>query len=608
MLTKNFYDILDKELEKIVGENPDFELIKRHKKNDEQKAAALLIWFLKFYAPAKGLIYQRYITEGKEDNSCDIIFDMTDNLGKTTFYVVQSKWKSKNNSESAINGTDIKASLNDFETLLRDGKVNSSNLHFKRKYDELITHYEKNGTVKFIFLGLSLANPSVLSNIKSFENQFEGQVKITVLDILKLKRDYIEKTYKQILTDNPLENLYNLEEERINLGIERHEASPGDYMKINTRIRAYVFFLKPKTIFELFEKYRHSLFFKNIRNPLPVSEINEKIVATLNDEPESFWFYNNGITAISAIMPDNIGTGAKQIELTGLQIINGAQTVHSIWSAYKNASNIKQEIMNREAFISLRVFESNNKDFNLRVTRFTNSQNEILSSDFYANDDIQIRLQNAFFNTPYWYQKRRNEFKETPADIVSVSNEFCAAAYLAYYLQNPIDVVEKRESFFISYKEDSTGLYELIFNEQTRFEDVFNAYVLFNKFMILIKKEKTWGGIDIFETPLFHYLALSKIVIQKYISLKYGATADADKIIYDTFLDKSNKKKISDVEAIFYFVKYKTYEFIANDGANNGIEESVTDFFTSTKKYEKVRDYFNDLEFTLDEVDAFLKK
>ncbi len=32
MLTKVFYDIIDEELKKIVADNPDFELIKRHKK------------------------------------------------------------------------------------------------------------------------------------------------------------------------------------------------------------------------------------------------------------------------------------------------------------------------------------------------------------------------------------------------------------------------------------------------------------------------------------------------------------------------------------------------------------------------------------------------
>lgn len=50
MLTKDFYDILDKELEKIVTDNSDFELINRHKKMDEKKATAFLIWFLKFYS------------------------------------------------------------------------------------------------------------------------------------------------------------------------------------------------------------------------------------------------------------------------------------------------------------------------------------------------------------------------------------------------------------------------------------------------------------------------------------------------------------------------------------------------------------------------------
>ena len=99
MFTKDFYDLLDKELETVVEENSNFELIKRHKKMDEKKAAAFLIWFLKFYAPAKSFLYQRHITEGRDDNSCDIIFDLTDVIGRTTFYVVQSKWKAKKNKE-----------------------------------------------------------------------------------------------------------------------------------------------------------------------------------------------------------------------------------------------------------------------------------------------------------------------------------------------------------------------------------------------------------------------------------------------------------------------------------------------------------------------------
>ena len=71
---------------------------------------------------------------------------------------------------------------------------------------------------------------------------------------------------------------------------------------------------------------------------------------------------------------------------------NGAQTVYSIYSAYKNASRTKRTQMNREALITLRLLKSGGKDFDLNVTRYTNSQNPIQDRDFYANEDIQVEL------------------------------------------------------------------------------------------------------------------------------------------------------------------------------------------------------------------------
>ena len=606
MYTKDFYDIIDTELEKVVTTNSDFELIKRHKKPEDKKANAFLIWFLNFYAPAKGLVYQRYITDGNGDSSCDIIFDLIDGQGIKTFYVVQSKWKSKNNCTTEISSTDIKSSLNDFETLLRYGKKETNNENFKRKYLELIQHYEKNGRIKFIFLTLAGSNIETEPNIINFEQQYEGQVKVEILDIVRLKRDYIEKTYKQILTNNPLEDLYNLEEEKITLAIERYEGSSGDFMKINNLRRAYIFFLKPKTLFDLFERYRHSLFFKNIRNPLPYSEINEKIVNTLNNEPASFWFYNNGITSISSIMPENIGIGAKEIELTGLQIINGAQTVHSIWTAYKGASFVKREVMNRESLISMRIFESNDKDFNLKVTRFTNSQNEILPSDFYANDDIQIKLQNDFFNTRYWYQKRRGEFKEHPANVKTVSNEYCAAAYLSYHFQNPIEAINKRDLLFISRKEDSAGMYEVVFNHRTRFDDMYIATILYYKFMLILKKDKTWKNVDIFETPLFFYLSLLKSVLPKYIMLKYSSQLDINKFIIKAFEDTS-KKKMDEFEAVFSFIKNEVIQKFILDEDSKKVEENILKIFDSTTQFEKVKEYFEEASFSIADIDKYLK-
>ncbi|MEY3400634.1 MAG: hypothetical protein RLZZ86_237 [Cyanobacteriota bacterium] len=77
--------------------------------------------------------------------------------------------------------------------------------------------------------------------------------------------------------------------------------------------------LRPKSIYDLFEKYRFALFYKNVRNPLLQSQFGESLV-------------------------------------------------------------------------TLRLLKSGGKDFDLNVTRYTNSQNPVDDRDFCANDDIQIML------------------------------------------------------------------------------------------------------------------------------------------------------------------------------------------------------------------------
>ncbi|MCS3353542.1 AIPR family protein [Bacteroides thetaiotaomicron] len=69
-----------------------------------------------------------------------------------------------------------------------------------------------------------------------------------------------------------------------------------------------------------------------------------------------FWYYNNGLTAITYLLPE-IRNEAEIATVTGLQIINGAQTVYSIYKAYKDASPVKRQIMDSESFVTLRIFK-----------------------------------------------------------------------------------------------------------------------------------------------------------------------------------------------------------------------------------------------------------
>ncbi len=117
------------------------------------------------------------------------------------------------------------------------------------------------------------------------------------IDINRIKHDYIERQYKQIKPDNPLEYTYDPEETPVT--VERPKHHNGNFIKIDDPFKAYIFLVKPKTIFSLFEEFGFRLFFKNVRNPIINSEINQQIEKTLIDNPAYFWYYNNGITAIA---------------------------------------------------------------------------------------------------------------------------------------------------------------------------------------------------------------------------------------------------------------------------------------------------------------------
>ena len=596
MLTEDFYKLIDGELSSILEKYKEDTYIKKNKSAiNNQKAYALLIWFLDFYG--KKSDYSSYITDGDDDSSCDIVFDSLDNQSQRIFYVVQSKWNIASNANKEVEKKDILQALNDFDTIIR-GRKEKVNAKLKSKIDELQEHLKQNGEVKFVYLTLSNNNPKADENIKSFLDNHK-KTTFEFYDINRIKIDFIERKYKKIDPINPLENYYNPEESKITVEIQRINKSSGNYIRVEKPFEAYVFLIKPKTIFELFEKYGFSLFFRNVRNPLITSDFNREIEQTTIDNPAYFWYYNNGLTAITYLLPDEIRDEATSIELTGLQIINGAQTVYSVYKAYKEASPTKRTIIDSEALITLRLLKSGGRDFDLKVTRFTNSQNPVNERDFRANDDVQVRLQNDFFKTNYWYEKRRGEFRILPEGIMPVSNVIFANAFLAYHLQEPCAVINnfKQEQIsnknllFVSHKDNKDGLYEKIFNDDSKFEDFLTSFYLFD----IIFKRTPVDFENSFSTNLYHLLSLFKIIFTKYAKLKYSDKVNINLQI-KTLYEEGN---IAVVLKAFTFVNdYLINELKLNQGDDSF--DKYIDFLTSVSQYEKVKGQLEDIEITVE--------
>ncbi len=170
------------------------------------------------------------------------------------------------------------------------------------------------------------------------------------------------------------------------------------------------------------------------------------------------------------------------------------------------------------------------------MTRYTNSQHPISERDFQANDNVQIRLQNESFNTQLWYEKRQDEFRgEMPNNIKIIPNFVFANAYLAYELQAPAIVLQNSQNLmkgdskdllFLSHQEQSSGLYERVFNENTQFEDM-----LCSMYLLRLLANSTANGDfnQVFTSHLIYRLALFKVIFSKYINHKYAHVPPVNK-------------------------------------------------------------------------------
>jgi hypothetical protein len=137
------------------------------------------------------------------------------------------------------------------------------------------------------------------------------------------------------------------------------------------------------------------IFAPNIRMFLGETDVNQSILATLRSMPESFWYFNNGITALcSTITKKAIGGSSRDMgvfECKDLRIVNGAQTVGSIAAA---AATHSAEVAKARVPIRLISLENCPEGFDREITRTNNTQNRIERRDFVALDPEQERIKN----------------------------------------------------------------------------------------------------------------------------------------------------------------------------------------------------------------------
>lgn len=189
------------------------------------------------------------------------------------------------------------------------------------------------------------------------------------------------------------------------------------------------------------------LFARNVRVSFGIQphSVNAEIRETFENHPEEFAFSNNGITILCEQHTHN--PGKKTLALINPRIVNGSQTLHSIYGV-PNPSR-KGRVMTR--IIEIPPVSGDNvaeqmeirRDILNKISVRSNRQNPIKKWDLVSNDDFQLEVYRFFRRRGWFYERRIREWSQRSRELRSVGInkgidiKALTQYIVSYYWNNP---------------------------------------------------------------------------------------------------------------------------------------------------------------------------
>ena len=200
-----------------------------------------------------------------------------------------------------------------------------------------------------------------------------------------------------------IQHLYDAQDSHIEVKDNIEFPSDIAFEEAGPKWKAYVASVPGNWLHTVYTKYSDGLFSANYRGFLGGGRrkrVNAGIRDSAESRPADFWAFNNGITILTMAMNRNKDK-AKSWILSGMSVINGAQTTGSIGSVDLTKKSIA------DVRVLCRVIESSDPDTIAAIVRFNNTQNAITSWDQYSNDPDQKRLVQEFKDLGFVYNIKR---------------------------------------------------------------------------------------------------------------------------------------------------------------------------------------------------------
>lgn len=205
--------------------------------------------------------------------------------------------------------------------------------------------------------------------------------------------------------------------------------------------QSYLIVIPGEILAALYEKYGARLLEANVRSFLQArGKVNKGIRATILNEPDMFFAYNNGITAtVQDLQTSYRGDGLEVTRLVDLQIVNGGQTTASLFHTRR-----KDKVGLDDIFVQMKlsvVPAEASENVVPKISEYANTQNRVNAADFFSNHPFHIRMEEfsrriwapaqegAQRETKWFYERARGQYADAQSNLTSAEKKRFRAEY-----------------------------------------------------------------------------------------------------------------------------------------------------------------------------------
>lgn len=410
-----------------------------------------------------------YITDGYNDLGIDALY--LDETQKKLF-LVQSKWRSK--GSGAVNQNEMSSFAQGIRRII-DEDLNGANTQITEKsvdIDKALTQMGYQVHSIFIHTGSQKADQYVSNPI----SQLMDQVNDNLSTILVFEEIIFRDIY-EFLSEG---------QEQANINID--DVILTNWGSVSKPYAVYYGTISAATVGKWYADFGNRLFAKNIRFYKGNTEVNEGMRKVLLQEPEKFYYYNNGIKllcqSIQRKAKDCTTNETGLFALIGVSLINGAQTTGTVGACFiENPEQIGK------AKIMIQIVDLSNIDLetSMQITRLSNTQNRIENKDFASLDPEQDRIRKDLAFSQYSYLYKSGDSITNPDKQISFDEAIVALACLSGELSYTVTA----KSNVGALSEDITKTpYKALFNQSTNSFSLLNAVLVMREIERYLQEKK----------------------------------------------------------------------------------------------------------------------